>query len=197
MIKQWMKQIKYKKLLLFIIVLFLVGIIFGWVYYLKQDDLVKQTIMNSIVSLEDNLLANRVNNIVNHLCISIFIIILSFTIIGIPIIYFYIFFEGLSIGFSYSIIISIFGLKGFIFCILYILFYKILFLVLVIYLIIRSFRISKNMFGLILYKNSQDIKNNILINLRKVILIFILIFIIDVFTYFLSSYFNNLLINFL
>ena len=197
MIKQWMKQFKYKKLLLFIVVLFLVGIVFGTIYYFKQDDLVKQTIMNSIVTLEDNLSASRINNILNHVLIAICIIVLSFTVIGIPIIYFYIFFEGLSIGFSFSIIIQIFGFKGLMFCLLYFIFYKLLFLILLFYLVLRSSRITKNMIGFIFYKNDKDLKNNILINLRKVIVIILLLFAVDIGTFLLSTYFNKLLIIFI
>ena len=197
MIKQWMKQFKYKKLLLFIVVLFLVGIVFGTIYYFKQDDLVKQTIMNSIITLEDNLSASRINNILNHVLIAICIIVLSFTVIGIPIIYFYIFFEGLSIGFSFSIIIQIFGFKGLMFCLLYFIFYKLLFLILLFYLVLRSSRITKNMIGFIFYKNDKDLKNNILINLRKVIVIILLLFAVDIGTFLLSTYFNKLLIIFI
>lgn len=197
MLKQWMTHVKYKKLLLFIVVLFITGLLFGIVYYLRQDEMIRKTLINSIVNLENDLTNTRVNNIFIHLLVSFCVIILSFTIIGIPIIYFYLFFEGLSIGFSFSIIVNVFGIKGIIFSLLYFIFYKFLFLILLFYLLSRSSRISKNMLGFLFYKNSKDLKNNILINVRKVIVFLIFILINDIAIYFYSSFLNKVLIFFL
>lgn len=197
MIKQWLKQIKYKKMLLFILVLFLMGFLFGVVYYIKQDEIIRETLISSIANLRTDLASSKINNILTHSLISLGVIILSFTVIGIPLIYFYLFFEGLSIGFSFSIIVNVFGFKGILFCILYFLFYKLLFLVLIIFLIMRSSRISKNMLGFLFYKNSRDLKNNILINLRKVMVIFLILFIHDIILYLLSGMLNNVLTYFL
>lgn len=196
MIKQWLKQVKYKKMLLFILILFLMGFLFGIVYYTKQDDIIRETLISSIANLRVDLASSRINNILTHCLVSLGIMILSFTVIGIPLIYFYLFFEGLSIGFSFSIIVSVFGLKGILFCFLYFLFYKLLFLIFVIFLIMRSSRISRNMLGFIFYKDSRDLKNNILVNLRKVMVIIFIIFLGDIVIYFLSGILNNVLIYF-
>lgn len=197
MIKQWLRQVKYKKMLLFILILFLMGFLFGIVYYAKQDEVIRETLLSSIANLHTDLANSRTNNILTHSLISLGIIILSFTVIGIPLIYFYLFFEGLSIGFSFSIIVSVFGFKGILFCFLYFLFYKLLFLVFIIFLIMRSSRISRNMLGFLFYKNSHDLKNNILVNLRKVVVIFFILFLFDIGIYFVSAMLNNVLIYFL
>lgn len=195
--KQWLKQVKYKKLLLFTVIILFMGLLFGVIYYFKQDAVVKQTLINSILNLSNSLSNNKINSIIAHLLISIGIIILSFTLIAVPIIYFYIFFEGLSIGFSFALIVNSFGFKGIIFYLMYILIYKFIYLILIIYLIMRALRISKNVLGFIIYQKSSALEKNIIVNIRKVIIILILIFIYDIIIFFASPFFNNLLINFL
>ena len=195
--KQWLKLIKYKKLLLFTIILLIMGLFFGAVYYFKQNDVVKQTLINSILELPNNLVNNRINNIVIHLIIGIAVIVLSFTIISVPIIFFYIFFEGISIGFSFALIVNAFGFKGIFLFLIYSLLYKFIYLVLITYLVIRAIRITKNVIGFIIYRKSTDLEKNIIINIRKVVIILLLIFIYDIAIFFASPTINKLLINFL
>lgn len=195
--KQWMKQVKYKKLLLFTVIILLTGLFFGAIYYFKQDEVVKQTLINSILNIENSLANNRINNILVHLLIGVIIIVLSFTVISVPLIFFYIFFEGISIGFSYALVINAFGFKGIFFFLIYTLLYKFIFLVLIIYLTIRALRISKNVLGFIIYRKSSELEKNIIINVRKVVIILIIIFIYDITIFFASPILNKLLINFL
>lgn len=195
--KQWMKQVKYKKLLLFTVIILLTGLFFGAIYYFKQDEVVKQTLINSILNIESSLANNRINNILVHLLIGVIISVLSFTVISVPLIFFYIFFEGISIGFSYALVINAFGFKGIFFFLIYTLLYKFIFLVLIIYLTIRALRISKNVLGFIIYRKSSELEKNIIINIRKVVIILIIIFIYDITIFFASPILNKLLINFL
>lgn len=192
-----MKQVKYKKLLLFTVIIFLMGLLFGAVYYFKQDEMVKQTLINSILNIENGLANNRINNILVHILIGVIIIVLSFTVISVPLIFFYIFFEGISIGFSYALVINAFGFKGILFFLIYTLLYKFIFLVLIIYLTIRALRISKNVLGFIIYRKSSELEKNIIINIRKVVIILIIIFLYDITIFFVSPILNKLLINFL
>ena len=194
---QWLKLVKYKKLLLFTVILLIMGLFFGAVYYFRQNEVVKQTLINSILELPNNLVNNRINNILIHLLVGIAIGVLSFTIISVALIFFYIFFEGISIGFSFALIINAFGFKGIFFFLIYTLIYKFIYLVLIVYLIIRAIRITKNVIGFIIYRKSSDLEKNIIINIRKVVIILILIFIYDIIIFFASPTINNLLINFL
>lgn len=197
MVKKWFSRIRYRKLFLFIITLLVTGFIFGVLYYFHLNDGVKDSLVEGLVALKDGLVSTKINNFFVHLLIGICIIILAFTVIGLPLVYFYLFFETLSIGFSISSIVGILGFKSILFAILYFLIYKLLYLVLVIFLIVRSSRISKNMLGFIIYRNNNELKNNIMINLRKVVVVMICIGILDVLLFSLSPIINKLLITLL
>lgn len=197
MVKKLFSRIRYRKLFLFIITLLVMGFIFGIFYYWHLNDGVKDSLVEGLVALKDGLVTTKINNFFIHLLIGIVILILSFTVIGLPLVYFYLFFEALSISFSISSIVGILGFRSLLFALLYFLIYKLLYLILVIFLIVRASRISKNMLGYILYRHNNELRNNIIINLRKVIVVMLGISILDVLLFSLSPIINKLLITLL
>lgn len=195
--KKWLKNIKFKKLLLFILILFLVGFLFGIFYYFGIDRDTKESLMLNIITLKENLLIYRTNNILLHLGICLLLMVLSFVVIGLPFIYFYIFYEGLSIGFSFATLISVYRFRGIIFCLLHFIFYKLFYLIFIIFIILRCTRITKNLIGLIIYRGNAILKKNLSINIKKILVFLLFIFLYDVTIYFICLNINNLLIRFL
>ena len=77
---------KHKKYLIFILVIFVISLIFGFIYYNLLDDSIKNNIINTI----NNYNNFNVNRILKDLIIMSTILISSFFIIGIPLSIFYI-----------------------------------------------------------------------------------------------------------
>ena len=86
---------KNKLFILFILAIVLLGIGFGLLYYFIIDNNVKTDIINTLNNLE----IIRFNNIFKNLIIMSLLLITSFFIIGIPLSFFYIFYESFTFGF--------------------------------------------------------------------------------------------------
>src|SRR5574344_2177287 len=113
MIKQFIKRHKY--MFIFLIGIFITGIIMGIIIYNIQNDALKVSIATNLNDIKNQLLNNHINNYYYHLIIVIIVSLLSLTVFG----YFggiiYLFYEGMSIGFTCSYLTVTRSLKGILF----------------------------------------------------------------------------------
>lgn len=108
-----------KKKYLFLTIITVVGIISGilFIFFISKEDksLVKNELSSFITYIQSNkinYITTFVNSIFTNLTYLIVFWLLGISIIGIPVIIFLLFLKGFVLGFSFSSIISIYGIKG-------------------------------------------------------------------------------------
>lgn len=178
--KQKKDSIVSKKLLLFYLIIFLIALVSGTFFNLilsdKDTKLVSDYLTNFITLIKSNNI-NYIFSFVNTVSLNsiyIFIIwILGFTIIGIPIIILIYFFKTFILGFSISILISNFKIKGILYSFIYIFPHVIINLMLIILLSIISIYVSTLIYKSVFKK--KKINYNIL--KKYVIILFVFLFI--------------------
>lgn len=167
----------------FIIIFFLIGLLTGIYLYYNLDNNYKLAINNQIINLPKLINSTKQNFILNHLIIISILIILSFTIIGIPFIIFYFFYESVSLGFLIGSILKWKAIKGLIFMIPFIIINKLIYYLLLIYIIKISINYSKKIIN-----NYHNDKSNIIVrHLIKMAIVLIIILIVDIFIYFFGN----------
>lgn len=171
-----------KKFILFLGIIFGIGIISGIFYFsfLSGDD--KNIIISSITNFFNDLSNIKINFIGTHLIILPLLWVLSLIVIGIPLALFYLFYNGFLIGFTMSNFVLVAHFKGFIFGLIYVLITKVIFLFFLLIFIISTIRI-----GLIVLKKEKLKKEKIYVLSKRVLLCFILILINDLILYFLGD----------
>lgn len=183
-----------KKLYLFIGIVLIVGVIFGIVFVAMLDEASKEVMFLNVNEMVQNFGNVKINNIVSHLLILSSILILTIMVIGSPLLIFFIFYNGFSVGFIMASLTNIFGVKGLIYSIIYVLLTKGLFLLFLIIYSSTLFKIVKNVIDKIFYKKHTG---SITTLFEKVLICIILIIICDVIIYFggakLVNVFNFLL----
>ena len=122
----------------------------------------------------------------------IFGIILGIFIIGIPIAIFFIFYNGFTLGFIITSLSSIFGFKGFIYSLVYIIINKLVYLFFLYFLLLALFKIVLIIIRTFVHKEHKN-KDEIFHLLKKIGLCLIIILIYDLILYFFG---NKLLILF-
>ncbi len=126
-----------KKKYLFLGVILLCGIISGilFLFFISKEDksLVKDELnlfFQSITEKKLNYFTSFWNSIGSNFLFLLFLWILGISIIGIPVIIFFLFLKGFIFGFSFSSIVSIYDLKGFLLAFFYLVPHHLLLLVL-------------------------------------------------------------------
>lgn len=169
---------KHKKILFFLLIILLFGIISGILFYLKQEESIKKTIaLNMADIFNHNIFSGK--NIFIHMGIALIIIAASFLFLGIPAIIIAIFFEGISIGFIIPLFLSIFSWKFIYIFPLYFLFIKLLYLILLSILFLKDIDFTKNYISYLKKKSSS-----LAYSLKKLFSITLFILINDIFIYF-------------
>lgn len=170
-----------KKYLLIVLAFLIIGIIFGIIYYIFLSSEVKLSITNTLIK-------HKIieNSILKDLIIMSSLFVFSFFIIGVPLNIFYLFYETFSIGFFVSVLTHNFGLSGFLYSLLYLIFYKLIILFLLIIYFKKLINISRLLIGIIIYKKDNFLKNKLFINVRNSLYIIIFVLIINILFYFLN-----------
>ena len=179
---------RHKYLLIFLLVLFLIGLFFGIILYFKQSDNSKSILTTNLTNLSEQLNNNHISNILPHLIILILIILLSLTIIGYLFGIFYLFYIATSISFSITFLTLNYGLNGLIFGLLYNILFKAIFLIGLIFILIKTSLISKNIFGMLVIKNNNPFKIDFKRNLIQILIMLSIILLNDILLYYLSSF---------
>jgi stage II sporulation protein M len=185
-----------KKLYLFIVAIFIVGLITGLLFVKFLDESSLEVISLNINEFLQNMSINNISNIGTHILILSVIIVLSVFLIGIIPAIFFIFYNGFSAGFIIISLSNIFGFKGFIYSIIYLIITKLIFLIILSIITVSLIKLVKVIIDHFL--NHTDIKNNLLILFKKIFILFSLIIINDTILYFfgvkLINIFNFLII---
>ena len=175
-----------KKLYLILGVIFLIGILVGITFVCFISEESREIIFLNINDFIQSLNNTNLNNIINHLAIISILIILSFFVIGIPLEMFFVFYNGFSIGFIISSLTSIFGIKGFLYSLIYIIITKGIYLFILSIILISLIKISKLIIDKYILKKGNNI-NSINMYLKKSLVCLGIIFLNDIILYFWGS----------
>ncbi len=175
---------KHKKYLIFVLTVVLVGIVVGFIYANLQSGNIKANIINTLEGIG----TFRYNAIFKDLIIMSLLLVSSFLIIGLPLCLFYLFYEGISLGFLISIFMMTFKIKGLIYILIYLLFNKIITLFIMFFFLKHVINIGRYVIGLIIYKKDSLIKEKIFLNFMTSLKYIIVLFVINIILYFLSYF---------
>ena len=175
-----------KKVFLFISVLLVIGIISGILFLVFLNEASQEIIFLNINDYLQNLNNFTFNNLFMDITILSSLIILSIFIIGIPITIFFLFFNGFSLGFVIASLSTIFGFKGFIYSLIYLIINKFVYLFFMYFLCLALFKIVLITLKCFIHKEKIN-RDEILHLLKKIGLCLIIILIYDLILYFFGS----------
>ena len=192
-------MIKYLKrhgvLLTFLSVLFLISVIIGIILYLKSSNESKLYVNNLLTNIKESLLNTKVNNIFKHLLILGVITLLSFTILGYLCGFIYLFYEGISLGYTITALVANYAIKGFIFGILYNVVFKFVYIIIYILILLKLFDLVKLLVNNLVFKKQYTTKHSFKRIFLSIFLLITIIFINDIIIYFLTNFLLKLIIN--
>lgn len=158
-----------KKYFVFITIIFFIAIMSGSIFTLTLNDADTNIVSEFFSNYLENInKINYINSFVNSLISNIFVVmiiwLLSYSIIGLPIIILIFFYKSFIIGFSISGIIINYKIKGLLMAFLYIFPHQILFILALLYLLVFSVIMSINLFYAVFkHENIRFSSNNNLI----------------------------------
>lgn len=178
----WTSLKKHHKIMLFLIIVLVVGLISGFIYF----NLVKE---NIVINLKDELLNLdfNLNNFIFHGIVLSIIILFSFLIIGNVFGLFVYFYEAMSIGFILGSFFSYYGFSGFVYGIIYCFLFKIVYLICLTLILVKVFNLTKNIVGYFLLKKDGVLKELAISNFITIIKLFFVIICSDIFLLFLGN----------
>lgn len=185
-----------KKMYLFLGIIFAIGLALGFVFLIYLDESSKELIFLNINEWIQNLSGSHINNILSHLVILSSLCLLSIFIVGLPLVLFFVFYSGFSLGFMLMSLINIFGVKGFLYGLVYIIITKSIYLFFSLILVTSFLKLSIIILKKIFQKDKWN-RENINILIKRILLCIATILIFDVILYFggakLITLFNFLL----
>lgn len=167
----------------FLIMLFVIGIFIGVYAYLIQDTNTKNAINLELTSLLSNLANVKQNSIINHFITISLMIILSLSVIGLPLVLFYYFYEGISIGFLITSFIKYKKFKGFTYSLIFTGISKLIYIAILTYFLVQSLN-----YAFKILKNIKENKKDLIIHqLIKCAFTIGICFINDIILYFIGN----------
>ena len=158
-----------KKYFVFITIIFFIAIMSGSIFTLTLNDtdtnIVSEFFSNYLENINKiNYINSFVNSLISNMFVVMIIWLLSYSIIGLPIIILIFFYKSFIIGFSISGIIINYKIKGLLMSLLYIFPHQILFILALLYLLVYSVIMSINLFYAVFkHENIRFSSNNNLI----------------------------------
>ncbi len=172
-----------KKLSLFLGIIFTIGIILGFIFLIYLDEANKEIIYLNINEWLQNLNTSHINNIISHIAILSSLFILSLFMVGIPLSLFFVFYNGFSIGFLLMALIDIFGIKGLLYGLVYVIITKGIYLFLALLFVLALIKIAI-MFLKALISKEKINKDSLSKLLKRIFICIAIILISDVILYF-------------
>lgn len=191
--------IKSKKMYLFLIIILLIGLLFGSLFITILNEKDKLMVSNQLTNFFNQIKMNKINylqalknSLATNLIYIILIWLLGISIIGIPIIIFIVFIKGFIIGFSISAIIATYKFIGLIGAFAYIFPHLIMASFIIIIISCYALYLSFNLLCSIIQKRSINFKN--IINKYGIIMLIsiIVMIIASIIEVFFSPYFIKL-----
>ncbi len=152
-----MKFLKNNFLVKFVVTLFFIGLIIGIGYHLTF----RPNLGDTLEIFKEMILGTHQNIFLSSIIVVSAIFILSLSIVGIPVILFYVFYEGVSIGYTLIAFILTYHIKGAIFYLLFFIISKLIFLVIVGYFSIMSLRYIASFLDHFFSKNKSELYKTI------------------------------------
>lgn len=171
-----------KKMYVFMLVILIIGIITGIVFVVMLDEATKEILFLNINEFLQNFSNTNINSGLMHLVILSSLLILSIFLVGGPLLIFYMFYNGFSIGFVVSSITYIFGIKGMLYGSIYILISRLVYIIVLIIFNVNLFKIIKCNIDSLVYKKSN--KESLSVFYKRSIVFIGIILINDVILYF-------------
>ena len=171
-----------KKMYVFMLVILIIGIITGIVFVIMLDEATKEILFLNINEFLQNFSNTNINSGLMHLVILSILLILSIFLVGGPLLIFYMFYNGFSIGFVVSSITYIFGIKGMLYGSIYILISRLVYIIVLIIFNVNLFKIIKCNIDSLVYKKSN--KESLSVFYKRSIVFIGIILINDVILYF-------------
>ncbi len=165
-----MKNIKANVIAKFIIALFIIGILTGIIFYLTY----KPNLTSYFNEFKSLIETTHQNTYLSSLFIVGSIFVLSVSIVGVPVLLFYIFYEGLSLGFTASLFLS-FSFKKFIFYLIFVVLAKAIFIIFILYFTIISVKSSIKLFNALIEKNRVDLERTIINHFYRFMIVLALV----------------------
>lgn len=171
-----------KKMYVFMLIILIIGIITGIVFVIMLDEATKEILFLNINEFLQNFSNTNINSGLMHLVILSSLLILSIFLVGGPLLIFYMFYNGFSIGFVVSSITYIFGIKGMLYGSIYILISRLVYIIVLIIFNVNLFKIIKYNIDSLVYKKSN--KESLSVFYKRSIVFIGIILINDVILYF-------------
>ena len=179
------KIIKYdKKIMTFLNVIAIVGIIAGSIFMIVLSKNDKETVLNSIKDFFDKLINNKFNfvgtlknTLISNFLFSFIIWVIGISVVGLLIVIFIIFYKSFTLGFTISSIIYTYSIKGTFLAFIYVFPHLVINLLILLYLSSYSIKLSIILIKSILKKDNLNFKAFIN-NYSKVFLISIIFLIV-------------------
>ena len=179
------KIIKYdKKIMTFLNVIAIVGIIAGSIFMIILNKNDKETVLNSIKDFFDKLINNKFNfvgtlknTVISNFLFSFIIWVIGISVVGVLIVIFIIFYKSFTLGFTISSIIYTYSIKGALLALIYVFPHLVINLLILLYLSSYSIKLSIILIKSILKKDNLNFKAFIN-NYSKVFLISMLFLIV-------------------
>lgn len=185
-----------KKFYLFLSIIFVIGLILGVIFLIYLDEASKDILFLNINEWLQGISNSNINNIVLHIIMLSSMFLLSIFLIGIPFVLFFVFYNGFSVGFTVTSLISIFGINGLLYGIIYVIITKGIYLFFLSIIIVSLLRVSLIILKSIFNKENID-KEKLALLLKKNLICIAIILINDIILYFwgtnLITIFNFLL----
>lgn len=171
-----------KKMYVFMLIILIIGIITGIVFVIMLDEATKEILFLNINEFLQNFSNTNINSGLMHLVILSSLLILSIFLVGGPLLIFYMFYNGFSIGFVVSSITYIFGIKGMLYGSIYILISRLVYIIVLIIFNANLFKIIKCNIDSLVYKKGN--KESLSVFYKRSIVFIGIILINDVILYF-------------
>jgi stage II sporulation protein M len=150
-----------KKLYLFLLLIFIIGVIFGSIFITILDDQDKTSVLNQIGNFFSQIKSNKINfitafknSITSNLIYIALVFILGISIIGIPIVIIMLFLKGFMLGFSVASIIAKYKILGLLGAVTYIFPHIILSVIVIFVISYYALKISYSIFKAVIDKKT-------------------------------------------
>ena len=188
------KIVKYdKKIMTFLNVIAILGIITGSIFMVIINKSDKKDVLNSIKTFFDKLINNKFdfaetlkNTMISNLLFSFIIWVIGISVIGIIIVIFIIFYKSFALGFTISSIIYAYSIKGSLIALLYVFPHMIINILIMLYIASYSVKLSIILTKSILRKDNLNFKSFINNYLRIYLISIIFLIVISLYESFIA-----------
>lgn len=188
-----MKFLKNNFIVKFVVTLFFIGVLVGFVFYLAY----KPDLSGYIGEFKNLLASTHQNTFLSSIVLISAIFVLSVSIVGLPAILFYVFYEGLAIGYTFAAFLWLYHLKGGLFYLLFVVTSKLIYLAIMIYFVILSIRYISKFLDSFFSKNREELYKTIVYHFYRFTIVLAVIIVNSIAIYFISNKLLETFINLL